>query len=164
MSEKVLGLDLANNLGISVLDSSKPEVIYSDSLKLSKTDAQKKLIRLRDIINDVITEHAVSVMAIEDIFLPARTSPKTPISLGELRGVARLCAADKDLPVFFYSPRKVKLAVTGYGNATKKDVIHWIESEFKIKVKDDNEADAISIALTHILTSRFNSDSCSNFF
>lgn len=154
----ILGLDLANKLGICVLDSAKAVVTYSESLVLSKKDTQTRLFRLRNIINDVIKEYAVSEVAIEDVFLPARTSPRTPITLGELRGVARLSAADYGIPVYFYPPRQVKMAITGYGNASKEDVVSCIESEFNIKVKDHNEADAISIAWTHILIRRFNSD------
>jgi crossover junction endodeoxyribonuclease RuvC len=107
------------------------------------------------LLVEVIEKFKPVEIAIEDVFLPAKTSRKTPIALGELRGVARLCAAEKNIPVFFYAPRQVKLAVTGYGNASKDDVVHWIQSEFSVRVKDDNEADAISIAWTHILTRRF---------
>ncbi|HNW35556.1 MAG TPA: crossover junction endodeoxyribonuclease RuvC, partial [Candidatus Ozemobacteraceae bacterium] len=86
---------------------------------------------------------------------PERTSRKTPIALGELRGVARLCAAEADIPVSFYPPARVKLAITGSGRAAKEDVIRMVSAEFGVKPKDDNEADAISIAYTHILMRRF---------
>lgn len=156
MTGLILGLDLAEKLGLSVIDSSSNRLIHSESRKLSNGDPQKRLLNLRALLVDVIQQYSPVEIAIEDVFLPAKTSRKTPISLGELRGVARLCAAEKNIPVFFYAPRQVKLTVTGYGNASKEDVVHWIQSEFNIKVKDDNEADAISIAYTHILMQRFN--------
>lgn len=155
MSKIVIGLDLADKLGISAIDADAERLVFSDGITLYKGDTQKRLLRLREYLLEIFARFEPAEIAIEDVFLPARTSPRTPISLGELRGVARLCAAERDVPVFFYPPRKVKMAITGYGNASKEDVVHWIENEFKIKVKDDNEADAISIAWTHILERRF---------
>lgn len=152
----IIGLDLANKLGISVMDEETNNLLHSQVHKLSNGDPQKRLIKLRRIILELIERFHPIEIAIEDVFLPAKTSRKTPISLGELRGVARLCAAEHDIPVFFYAARQVKQTVTGYGNASKEDVMHWISSEFNVVISDDNEADAISIAWTHILTRRFN--------
>jgi len=154
-SDIVIGLDLAQKLGVSVFDGSSEKLLFSESVALFRGDTQKRLLRLREVLCELFTRYKPSEIAIEDVFLPAKTSPRTPIALGELRGIARLCAAERDLPVFFYAPRQVKMAITGYGNASKQDVIHWIENEFRIKVKDDNEADAVSIAYTHILMRRF---------
>lgn len=155
MSEIVIGLDLADKLGVSVFDICRERLLFSESLTLFRGDTQKRILRLREYLLDLFSRFPPAELAIEDVFLPAKTSPRTPISLGELRGVARLCAAERDIPVFFYPPRKVKMAITGYGNASKEDVVHWIENEFSIKVSDHNEADAISIAYTHILMRRF---------
>jgi len=151
----VIGLDLAEKLGLSIVDTQTNRLLFSMSRKLSHGDPQERLLNLRNLLVEAINRYQPTEMAIEDVFLPAKTSRKTPISLGELRGVARLCAAEKNIPVFFYAARQVKQAVTGFGNASKEDVVHWIQSEFNIKVKDDNEADAISIAWTHIMMRRF---------
>ena len=153
----VVGLDLAEKMGLCVIDGTNKTLLFSSSVKLSKADSESRLVHLHKLLNKIIEKFSPDEFALEDVFLPAKTSPRTPISLGELRGVARLCAAEHKIPVFFYPPRKVKLAITGYGNASKEDVIKWVESEFKIKVKDDNEADAISIAWTHIMSRQFES-------
>ncbi len=155
MKTIVLGLDLAEKLGLSVIEADSGRLIFSLSRRLSRGDPQERLLNLRKLLLEAIKRYQPQEMAIEDVFLPAKTSRKTPISLGELRGVARLCAAEHGIPVFFYAARQVKQAITGFGNASKEDVTRWIESEFNVKVKDDNEADAISIAWTHILMRRF---------
>ncbi len=151
----VVGLDLAEKMGLCVLDGATKQILFSSSVKLSKKDSESRLIHLYKLLNKIIEMFSPGEVAIEDVFLPAKTSRRTPISLGELRGVARLCAAEHGLPVFFYPPRKVKQSITGYGNASKNDVIDWVEHEFDIKVKDDNEADAISIAWTHVINNLF---------
>ncbi len=156
-SNIVVGLDLAEKMGLCVMNGNTKQLLFSSTVKLSKADNESRLVHLHKLLNKVIEKFSPNEFAIEDVFLPAKTSPRTPISLGELRGVARLCAAEHDIPVFFYPPRKVKLAITGYGNASKEDVIKWVENEFSINVKDDNEADAISIAWTHIMNRQFES-------
>ncbi|HOY67088.1 MAG TPA: crossover junction endodeoxyribonuclease RuvC [Candidatus Ozemobacteraceae bacterium] len=153
----ILGLDLAERLGVCLLDDGGPRVVWSASIVLAHRDPAGRLLRLRDLLVELIRRFRPAEVAIEDVFLPERTSRKTPIALGELRGVARLCAAEADLPVSFYPPARVKLAITGSGRASKEDVIRMISSEFKITPKDDNEADAVSIAYTHLLMRRFQS-------
>ena len=147
---RILGLDLANKAGICVLDYEK-NLLYSDSIVLAVKDPQKRILNLRKLLCEVVSKYHPSEFAVEDVFLPAKTSRKTPISLGELRGVARLSAAESNVPIYFYAPKKVKMAITGNGNASKEDVLHWITSELNFEPKDDNEADAVSIAYTHLL-------------
>lgn len=154
-SNIVVGLDLAEKMGLCVMNGNTKQLLFSSTVKLSKADSESRLVHLHKLLNKVIEKFSPNEFALEDVFLPAKTSPRTPISLGELRGVARLCAAEHNLPVFFYPPRKVKMAITGYGNASKEDIINWVENEFSIKVKDDNEADAISIAWTHVMSRQF---------
>ncbi len=154
-SNIVVGLDLAEKMGLCVMDGATKQILFSSTVKLSKTSENDRLIHLYRLLNKVIEKFSPNEVAIEDVFLPAKTSRRTPIALGELRGVARLCAAEHNLPVFFYPPRKVKLAITGYGNASKDDIIKFVKGEFNVSVKDDNEADAISIAWTHIITQQF---------
>jgi crossover junction endodeoxyribonuclease RuvC len=151
----LVALDLATKLGVGVFDLADGRLLFSDTVKLPKGDAQKRIEALYSYLTQMFAKYAPAEVAIEDVFLPAKTSPRTPIALGELRGVARLCTAQQGAEVFFYPARKVKLAITGYGNASKTDVMECIEREFKVKVKDDNEADAISIGWTHILERRF---------
>ncbi|MBP5470331.1 MAG: crossover junction endodeoxyribonuclease RuvC [Candidatus Riflebacteria bacterium] len=151
----VVGLDLAEKMGLCVMNSATKQILFSSTVKLSKATDESRLVHLHKLLNKIIEKFSPNEIAIEDVFLPAKTSHRTPISLGELRGVARLCAAEHELPVFFYPPRKVKQSITGYGNASKEDIINWVQNEFNIKVKDDNEADAISIAWTHIINRQF---------
>ena len=154
MSNPIIGLDLANKVGICVL-STNGDLLYSTSRSLSTRDPQERVLNLRKLLTEIMNQFSPGEMAIEDVFLPAKTSRKTPISLGELRGIARLSAAEHNIPVTFYAAKKIKMAITGSGNASKEDVIHWIQAEFNCTVADDNEADAISIAYTHLLMKRF---------
>lgn len=152
----IIGLDLAEKTGIAVLDAHVQRLLWSASIKLAHRDSGAGLLQLRDLLHKVLAKFGKGEMAIEDIFLPIRTSRRTPIALGELRGVAKLCAAEANIPVFFYPPARIKMAITGSGRAAKEDVMGCIEAEFRIKPRDNNEADAIAVAHTHWLVQRFN--------
>ena len=151
----ILALDLAERVGICVMALDGHALLWSDSVLLARGDPQERLLSLKRLLHEAIARFVGLEMAIEDVFLPGKTSRKTPISLGELRGVARLCAAEAEIPVFFYSPATIKQTITGSGRAAKEDIVRFIESEFKMRVKDHNEADAISIAYTHWLSRQF---------
>jgi len=151
----ILGLDLAEKTGICVFDGTAKRLLWSDSVKLAHRDSGEGLIALRQLLLKAIGDYHPTEVAIEDVFLPAKTSRRTPIALGEMRGVARLCAAEAGLPVFFYPPTRIKMAITGSGRAEKEDVVRFIEGEFQVKVHDHNESDAISVAYTHFLSQRF---------
>lgn len=150
----IYGLDLAQQTGICVLRDADHRLLWSDSVRLADRDPGKKLLGLKHLLAATFGQYGPGEMAIEDVFLPSRTSPRTPISLGELRGVARLCAVEAGIPVSFYPPARVKMAITGSGRALKEDMIRLISAEFGIQLQDDNQADAIGIAYTHWLMNR----------
>ncbi len=154
MKSIILGLDLAEKTGASILNGAG-RLIFSDSWRLAKNNPQERILNLSLYLEVMFEKFSPTEIAVEDVFLPSKTSRKTPIALGELRGIARLFAATHKIPIVFYPAKKVKMAITGCGNAKKEDIIRWIEEEFKVRVKDDNEADAISIAYTHFLTKKF---------
>ena len=70
----------------------------------------------------------------------------------EARGIAMLCAAKNNMPVFEYSAKKVKQAVTGNGNADKGQIQYMIKQIFKLKILPTplDASDAIGIALCHL--------------
>lgn len=150
----IYGLDLAERTGVCVLESANHRLLWSDTVRLSARDPEKRLLSLKQLLVEVLRHFGSGEMAIEDVFLPSRTSPRTPIALGELRGVARLCAMEAGIPVFFYPPARVKMAITGSGRASKEDMVRLISAEFGVELHDDNQADAIGIAYTHWLMSR----------
>ena len=67
-----------------------------------------------------------------------------------------LSASNKKIPVFEYSPRKIKQSVTGNGNAHKSQIKYMIMKQFNIKKLDcpDDATDALAIALCHLNQTR----------
>jgi crossover junction endodeoxyribonuclease RuvC len=86
--------------------------------------------------------------AVEEVFM-AR-NPMSALKLGHARGVIMLAASSHGLPVHEYSARKVKQAVTGYGQAEKSQVQQMVRVLLKLAVSPSvDAADALAVALCH---------------
>src|SRR5581483_11012167 len=78
-------------------------------------------------------------------------SYKTAIVLGAARGAAILAAAENGLPVFEYSPRRIKQSTVGRGSAGKNQVAFMVRALLGLtETPDADAADALAIALTHL--------------
>jgi crossover junction endodeoxyribonuclease RuvC len=100
-------------------------------------------------INDLMDSHRPHEMAIESIFIGE--NPRSAIMLAHARAVAMLSAALRDIPVYEYTARAIKLSVTGSGNATKEQVQKMARLLLKAHYEPcQDEADAISAAICHL--------------
>ena len=75
---------------------------------------------------------------------------RTALAVAEARGVILLTAGMANLKVYEYSPQEVKIALTGRGNADKKEVARMIQIFLGVKrlPRWDDETDAMAIAIT----------------
>jgi crossover junction endodeoxyribonuclease RuvC len=73
------------------------------------------------------------------------------LKLGRAQGVAMAAALYKNLPVYEYAPRKIKLAVTGRGNASKEQVLKMLENIFKQPIDPlfMDASDGLAAAVCH---------------
>jgi crossover junction endodeoxyribonuclease RuvC len=71
--------------------------------------------------------------------------------MGQVRGVSLLAAVNKGLEPAEYSPREVKLAVVGRGNASKQQVQHMVGQILRCReqIQPIDAADALAVALCH---------------
>lgn len=156
----VLGIDPGlNRMGFGLVEIKNDSPVMID-FGLIKTSADEKLhIRLHKIHKDIqtiVSQYSLSAIAVEDVFYAKNI--KSMMKLGHARGMALLCAAQQDIPLYEYSPRKVKQAVTGNGNASKEQVGYMVEKILNlcnIKIPLD-AADALAIALCHLQQFRYN--------
>lgn len=108
--------------------------------------------RLLQIENDMAqlfeTFHP-DAMAIEELFFTNNIT--TGIGVAQARGVILTAAERAGVPIYEYSPSEVKLAVTGYGKAEKRQVMDMVKRLLHLQAvpKPDDAADAVAIALCH---------------
>ncbi len=108
--------------------------------------------RLLDIYNDMlelIDTYKPDCLSIEKLYFNTNTT--TAIDVAQARGVIVLAAQTRGIKVYEYTPLQVKLAVTGYGRAEKRQVMEMVKSLLCLnKVpKPDDTADALALAVCH---------------
>ena len=89
-------------------------------------------------------------MAIEDLFYFKNN--KTVISVAQARGVILLVGKQNNIAMTSYTPLQVKIGITGYGKAEKKQVQQMVQKFLGLSEipKPDDAADALAICITHI--------------
>jgi len=109
----------------------------------------EKLKFVFDNISDLIERTKPDVAVVEEVFVA--NNAKTSLRLGHARGVILLAAANAGISVAEYSPREIKQAVLGFGNASKQQIQKIIVQLLNIsddKIQKD-AADGLAVALCH---------------
>ncbi len=108
----------------------------------------ERLKELYESLLLVFEQTKPEVVAVEKLFFAKNIT--TGIAVAEARGVVLLVAAQKDLPVYEYTPNEIKKALTGYGAATKTQMQEMVRVTLGLekKPKPDDAADALAAAIT----------------
>ncbi len=150
---KILGVDPGTNfLGYAVIETDKnpPEIIVSGALNMNKIkNPYEKLETILRRLTQIIKEYLPEEMAIEAPFFGKNV--QSMLKLGRAQGVAIAAAMSQNLEVVEYSPRKIKQAITGNGNASKEQIAQMLKSILYLKELPNSfdETDAIAVALSH---------------
>lgn len=113
-----------------------------------------RLVELYDGIKELIEEFKPDVASVEKLFFAQNVT--TAMKVSQARGVILLALAEAKIPIFEYTPLQIKMAMTGYGRATKAQIQEMVRVQLELKKKPspDDAADALAVALTHIATLR----------
>ena len=147
-----------DRLGVAILEKEKgkEKVFFSDCIKTNPKDKrEKRLLAIGFRIRQIIKEWQPKSLAIETLFFNQNTT--SAIGVAEARGVVLYEAASAGLEVFEYSPQAIKIAVAGYGKASKEQVLLMVKRLLSLPLsskKLDDEIDAIALGITHLATER----------
>jgi len=119
---------------------------------ISTPAGMRLALRLKQINNDVsqlIKTFKPNAIAIEELFF--NTNQKTALTVAHGRAAVILAGEEHGVPMFEYTPLQVKKAVTGYGQASKKQVMEMVKQLLAMEnaPKPDDAADALAIAICH---------------
>ena len=150
---RVLAVDASlRNTGVAIVDANngKPRSVYFGTIHNgSALRSSSCLVAIRDRLVELIREHEPDCCALESVIYVQ--SYKTAIILGAARGAAILAAAEHGLPVFEYSPRRIKQSTVGRGGAEKNQVAFMVRALLGLtETPDADAADALAIGLTHL--------------
>ena len=109
---------------------------------------QDRLLKIYNEIDTLIKNFQPEVIGVEKLFFGRNAT--TAIPVGQARGVVLLCAAQNDLDVVEMTPNEVKMSITGYGGATKEQIIYMVTKILNLAEppKPDDTADALAIAIS----------------
>lgn len=128
---------------------------YGSIFTSPKMRMEDRLAKIYDALDVLIKEHRPDVMGIEKLFFNRNVT--TAIPVGQARGIVLLCAAKNSLRLVERTPIQIKQDVTGYGKATKAQVIYMVTKLLHLAEppKPDDTADALAIAIctTHCVGS-----------
>jgi crossover junction endodeoxyribonuclease RuvC len=150
---RVLAIDASlRNTGVAIVDGAngKPHALFFGTIhNASALKSSSCLVAIRERLAHLIREHEPDCCALEAVIYVQ--SYKTAILLGAARGAAILAAAEKGLPVFEYSPTRIKQSTVGKGGAGKNQVAFMVRALLGLtETPDADSADALAIALTHL--------------
>ncbi len=150
---RVFGIDPGYAIvGCGVVDCARGKyrmVEYGAITTPAGMEMGQRLVTIYDQLAFALDKYRPEAVAIEQLF--AIHNQTTVMGVAQARGVILLACQQRDLPVFEYTPMQVKMAVVGYGNAEKHQVMEMTKNLLGLSEipKPDDAADALAIAICH---------------
>ena len=162
MSERViflitLGIDPGfARLGYALIENknSTYTLLHSGLIETFNTETyNKRLLQIYDSLTEIIIKYKPNNAAIEELFFAKNTT--TALKVAEARGVIILALTQNNIEFMEYKPKEIKSQITGNGNANKESVMKMVSLFTNTRIKQDDTADAVAIALAHSSRNRF---------
>lgn len=153
----ILGIDPGTNVmgfGVVRVCATKASFLDMGTLDMKKMkDPYLKLKRVFDFTTELIERYLPDEFAIEAQFFGKNV--QSMLKLGRAQGVAIAAALERDVPICEYAPLKIKMAITGNGQASKEQVADMLHRFLKIPDEKMQLAfdatDALAVAYCHFL-------------
>lgn len=150
---RILGIDPGYaTIGFGVVESSGAQVrmvTYGAITTPAGLPLSRRLYQIGSDMEELIGKLRPDVISIEELFF--NTNITTGIAVAHGRGVILYAAEKCGIPLYEYTPGQVKLAVTGYGRAEKRQVMDMTRRLLKLRAvpRPDDAADALALAICH---------------
>jgi len=149
----ILGIDPGTTImgyGLIHIKGGKAALIDIGVLQLQKLENQA--LKLQSIFSktlELIEQHKPDELAIEAPFFGKNV--QSMLKLGRAQGVAIAGALYRNIPIFEYSPKKIKQSITGNGNASKEQVAAMLQTllQFKELPRYLDATDGLAAAMCH---------------
>ncbi|WP_300435628.1 crossover junction endodeoxyribonuclease RuvC [Christiangramia sp.] len=153
----ILGIDPGTTImgfGLIKVENKKMSFIQMNELQLTKySDHYKKLKLIFERTIELIDNYHPDEIAIEAPFFGKNV--QSMLKLGRAQGVAMAAGLSREIPITEYLPKKIKMAITGNGNASKEQVAKMLQSQLKIGKlpKNLDATDGLAAAVCHFYNS-----------
>lgn len=153
----ILGIDPGTTImgfGLIRVVDKKMEFLQLNELVLKKyKDHYLKLKLIFERTQELIDTYHPDEIAIEAPFFGKNV--QSMLKLGRAQGVAMAAGLSREIPITEYAPRKIKMAITGSGNASKEQVAKMLQSVLGLKSlpKNLDSTDGLAAAVCHFYNS-----------
>ena len=156
----IIGIDPGTRVmgyGILGIKGKEPQLIAMGVLKLNLMDDHyMRLHHIYERVSGLVKQYLPDEMAIEAPFFGKNV--QSMLKLGRAQGVAMAAALNQQIPITEYEPRKIKIAITGNGAASKEQVCAMLQRTLHIAQEDLpkflDATDALAAALCHFYESQ----------
>ncbi len=155
----IMGIDPGTNVmgyGVVSVVKGKASIVAMGVIDLhDKGDLYLRLGHIFERVTGIIEEYLPDEMAIEAQFFGKNV--QSVMKLGRAQGVAIAAAINRDIPIHEYAPTKIKMALTGNGNASKEQVAGMLQRILKLHKEEMpkylDATDALAVAYCHYMQS-----------
>lgn len=157
MERIILGIDPGTTVmgfGLIKVEKKKMQFLLLDELLLHKYDSHElKLKKIFEKTLSIIDTYHPDELAIEAPFFGKNV--QSMLKLGRAQGVAMAAGLYREVPITEYSPKKIKMSITGNGNASKEQVARMLQNLLNLKElpKRLDSTDGLAAAVCHFFNS-----------
>ena len=147
----VLGIDPGTAIcGYGIIENAEGKLTalnYGAITTSAKARMQDRLEKIYDNLDALIKEYKPEIIGIEKLFFGRNST--TAIPVGQARGIVLLAAVKNKIEIIERTPNEIKQSVTGYGGASKEQVIYMVTKLLQLEEepKPDDVADALAVAI-----------------
>lgn len=149
---RILGIDPGTGiLGFGVIESGRqPRLVDAGVIRTKAHQPEpERLVIIYEGLQEIVKTTKPAAVSVEKLFFSRNVT--TAMTVAQARGIVLLVAQQHNLPIAEYTPQQIKMALTGYGKADKKQMQEMVRILLRLKdvPKPDDCADALAAALTH---------------
>lgn len=157
---RIIGIDPGTGiLGFGVIDSQaggRATLVDAGVIRTPVKEADAvRLLTIYEELSGIIKDTRPDEMVVEKLFFSQNIT--TAMTVAQARGIVLLSAQQAGLPIAEYTPQKIKMAITDYGKADKKQVQEMVRVLLGLNEvpKPDDCADALAAALCHAVNRQY---------
>ncbi len=150
---RILGIDPGTvRMGYGLIEADADQVVMVDCGVVTasgRISLAERLHRLYLGLMELASRYLPEEVAVEEPFVADNV--RSAMAIGHAQAVAMLVAAKKKLPIYSYSPAKVKQMVADYGGSDKRQVQEMVRLHLNLSAVPEptDAADALAVALCH---------------
>ena len=159
---RVVGIDpgfKASGYGVIDVEHNQIKLLETGTIDPKQKDLiENRILKVYQLLGEILEQYKPDVLVLEKLYAHYK-HPTTAALLGHVRGVICLLCAQKNIKLIEQSPKRIRKAIAGNGNASKEQImrvvakaLHLDESKLTL---DASDALALALGYAHLESRSF---------